>query len=218
MPNAKGLGYSQNRRVSGQRLCLLILQISISADRDVPAFSKAGTFFLLRYLKTAEKYPLYSRRLFENVAHLFSDKRQKHVRVLFGDFNVHHKIPLDFFSGIAYTDSEETHVSVFRAEPLPVTGGGAAHFLYLRANRREPFFSNAITLKPNPVLTTLRTALSSTMRISSSVLMDPVHCNTTPPGVFAICFVAFRIAISAAFAMEGKFFALPPNLQEFCPL
>ena len=56
------------------------------------------------------------------------------------------------------------------------------------------------------------------MRISSSVLMDPVHCNTTPPGVFAICFVAFRIAISAAFAMEGKFFALPPNLQEFCPL
>ena len=55
MPNAKGLGYSQNRRVSGQRLCLLILQISISADRDVPAFSKAGTFFLLRYLKKRQK-------------------------------------------------------------------------------------------------------------------------------------------------------------------
>lgn len=83
---------------------------------------------------------MYSRGLFENIAHLFPDKRQKHVRVLFGDFNVHHKIPLDFFSGIAYTDSEETRVSVFRAEPLPVTGGGAAHFLYLRANRREPFF------------------------------------------------------------------------------
>ena len=33
-----------------------------------------------------------------------------------GDFNVHHKIPLDYFTGIAYTDSEETHVSVFRAE------------------------------------------------------------------------------------------------------
>ena len=30
----------------GQRLCLLILQISISANRDVPTFSKAGTFFL----------------------------------------------------------------------------------------------------------------------------------------------------------------------------
>ena len=29
-----------------------------------------------------------------------------------GDFNAHHKIPLDFFTGIAYTDSEETHVSV----------------------------------------------------------------------------------------------------------
>lgn len=45
-----------------------------------------------------------------------------------GDFNVHHNIPLDFFSGIAYTDSEETHVSVFRAEPLPVTGGGRLIF------------------------------------------------------------------------------------------
>ena len=33
------------------RLCLLFSQISISADRDFPAFSKAGTFFLLRYLK-----------------------------------------------------------------------------------------------------------------------------------------------------------------------
>lgn len=51
----KGLGLSQNRRVSGQRLCLLILQISISADRDVPAFSKAGTFFLLRYLKNGRE-------------------------------------------------------------------------------------------------------------------------------------------------------------------
>ena len=52
---AEGLGLSQNRRVSGQRLCLLILQISISADRDVPAFSKAGTFFLLRYLKNSRE-------------------------------------------------------------------------------------------------------------------------------------------------------------------
>ena len=51
----KGLGLSQNCRVSGQRLCLLILQISISADRDVLAFSKAGTFFLLRYLKNGGK-------------------------------------------------------------------------------------------------------------------------------------------------------------------
>ena len=51
----KGLGLSPNRRVSGQRLCLLILQISISADRDVPAFLKAGAFFLLRYLKKRQK-------------------------------------------------------------------------------------------------------------------------------------------------------------------
>ena len=55
MPNAKGLGYSQNRRVSGQRLCLLILQISISADRDVPAFSKAGTFFSSPILKKRQR-------------------------------------------------------------------------------------------------------------------------------------------------------------------
>lgn len=40
----KGLGYSRNRRVSGQRLRLLFPQISMSADRDVLAFSKAGTF------------------------------------------------------------------------------------------------------------------------------------------------------------------------------
>ena len=51
----QGLGLSQNRRVSGQRLCLLFSQISISADRDVPAFSKEGTFFLLRYLKNGRK-------------------------------------------------------------------------------------------------------------------------------------------------------------------
>ena len=43
---AKGLGLSQNRRVSGQRMCLLLFsQISIFEDHDVPAFSKAGTFF-----------------------------------------------------------------------------------------------------------------------------------------------------------------------------
>jgi len=61
-----------------------------------------------------------------------------------GDFNVHHNIPLDFFSGIAYTDSEETHVSVFRAEPLPI-GGGAAHFLYRRAKRTDPLCSTIIS-------------------------------------------------------------------------
>ena len=33
----------------------LFSQISISADRDVPAFSKAGAFFLLRYLKNGGK-------------------------------------------------------------------------------------------------------------------------------------------------------------------
>ena len=40
----KGLGYSRNHRVSGQRLRLLFPQVSMSADRDVLAFSKAGTF------------------------------------------------------------------------------------------------------------------------------------------------------------------------------
>ena len=29
-----------------------------------------------------------------------------------GDFNAHFQNPLDYFTGIAYTDSEETHVSV----------------------------------------------------------------------------------------------------------
>ena len=110
---------------------------------------------------------MYSRGLFENVAHLFSDKRQKHVRVLFGDFNIHHKIPLDFFSGIAYTDSEETHVSVFRAEPLPVTGGGAAHFLYLRAKRTDPLCSAIISALNDLLLVALasNTAISFCLSI-----------------------------------------------------
>ena len=38
--------------------------------------------------------------------------------------------PLDNLALFAYTINEETYVSVFRAEPLPVIGGGAAHFLY----------------------------------------------------------------------------------------
>ena len=64
MPNAKGLGYSQNRRVSGQRLCLLFSQISISADRDVPAFFESGDIFPSPILK----------------------KRQRNVRCIVEDF------------------------------------------------------------------------------------------------------------------------------------
>ena len=93
---------------------------------------------------------MYSRGLFENIAHLFPDKRQKHVRVLFGDFNVHHKIPLDFFSGIAYTDSEETHVSVFRAEAGRIVAAWRARVpiaAYGSGNGRE---SPAIIMPPIP--------------------------------------------------------------------
>lgn len=128
MPNAKGLGYSQNRRVSGQRLCLLFSQISISADRDVPAFSKAGTFFLLRYLKNGRKCPLCSRGLFENIAHLFPDKRQKHVRVLFGDFNIHHKIPLDFFRELHILTVRKLVFPFFEPNLFPLLEGGRLIF------------------------------------------------------------------------------------------
>ena len=38
---------------------MLFSQISISADHDVPAFSKAGTFFLLRYLKNGREMSEY---------------------------------------------------------------------------------------------------------------------------------------------------------------
>lgn len=61
------------------------------------------------------------------------------------DFNVHHNIPLDFFSEIAYTDSEETHVSVFRAEPLPVTGGGRLIF-YIAAQRGQTRYAAQLYL------------------------------------------------------------------------
>lgn len=153
------------------------------------------------------------------MSHIFFRTKGKNMSVCYSVISTFiTKSLLTFFRELHILTVRKLMFPFFEPNLFPLLEGGAAHFLYLRANRREPFFSNAITLKPNPVLTTLRTALSSTMRISSSVLMDPVHCNTTPPGVFAICFVAFRIAISAAFAMEGKFFALPPNLQEFCPL
>ena len=39
----------------------LLSQISISADHDDPAFSKAGTFFLLRYLKNGREMSVVSR-------------------------------------------------------------------------------------------------------------------------------------------------------------
>ena len=47
--------YPKNRRVSGQRLCLLILQISISADRDVPAFFESGDIFPFLILKKRQR-------------------------------------------------------------------------------------------------------------------------------------------------------------------
>lgn len=62
-----------------------------------------------------------------------------------GDFNVHHNIPLDFFSGIAYTDSDETHVSVFRAEPLPIGGGGRLIF-YIAAQRGQTRYAAQLYL------------------------------------------------------------------------
>lgn len=62
-----------------------------------------------------------------------------------GDFNVHHNIPLDYFTEIAYTDSEETHVSVFRAEPLPVTGGGRLIF-YIAAQRGQTRYAAQLYL------------------------------------------------------------------------
>ena len=90
-----------------------------------------------------------------------------------GDFNVHQKIPLDFFSGIAYTDSEETHVSVFRAEPLPVTGGGAAHFLYRRAKRTDPLCSAIISALNDLLLVAL--ASNTSIRFCLSIPYCPTN-------------------------------------------
>ena len=74
--------YPQNRRVSGQRLCLLILQISISADRDVLAFFESGDIFPFPILKKRQRNVrckveelLYVRNFFKP-----PDKRSKIVR------------------------------------------------------------------------------------------------------------------------------------------
>ena len=82
-----------------------------------------------------------------------------------GDFNVHHKIPLDYFTEIAYTNSEETHVSVFRAEPLPI-GGGAAHFLYRRAKRTDPLCSAIISALNDLLLVALASNTSISFCLS----------------------------------------------------
>lgn len=89
-----------------------------------------------------------------------------------GDFNVHHNIPLDFFSGIAYTDSEETHVSVFRAEPLPI-GGGAAHFLYRRTKRTDPLCSAIISALNDLLLVAL--ASNTSIRFCLSIPYCPTN-------------------------------------------
>ena len=77
----KGLGYSQNCRVSGQRLCLLFSQISISAGHDVPAFSKAGTFFLLRYLKNGRKMSIVEG--FLKISRIFFRTKGKNMSVCY---------------------------------------------------------------------------------------------------------------------------------------
>ena len=93
-----------------------------------PLFRKRGHFFFSDTEKTAEKCPLYSRGLFENIAHLFPDKRQKHVRVLFGDFNIHHKIPLDFFRELHILTVRKLMFPFYRGNPPPVLVGGCLIF------------------------------------------------------------------------------------------
>lgn len=89
-----------------------------------------------------------------------------------GDFNVHHKIPLDFFSGIAYTDSEETHVSVFRAEPLPVTGGGGGSFFISPRKEDRPVMQrNYICIKR------FASCCSRIQYINSFLLINPILSN-----------------------------------------
>ena len=98
-----------------------------------------------------------------------------------GDFNVHHKIPLDYFTGIAYTDSEETHVSVFRAEagrivaawrarvPIAAYGSGngrAAHFLYRRTKRTDPLCSAIISALNDLLLVALASNTSISFCLS----------------------------------------------------
>ena len=77
-----------------------------------------------------------------------------------------------FYNGInyfdtarAYTDSEETHVSVFRAEPLPI-GGGAAHFLYRRAKRTDPLCSAIISAFNDLLLVALASNTSISFYLS----------------------------------------------------
>ncbi len=62
-----------------------------------------------------------------------------------GDFNVHHKIPLDYFTEIAYTDSEETMFPFYRGNPPPVLVGGCLIF-YIAAQRGQTRYAAQLYL------------------------------------------------------------------------
>ena len=62
-----------------------------------------------------------------------------------GDFNAHFQNPLDYFTEIAYTDSEETHVSVLSRQSSARSGGGLPHFLY-RAQRGQTRYAAQLYL------------------------------------------------------------------------
>ena len=83
-----------------------------------------------------------------------------------GDFNVHHNIPLDFFSEIAYTDSEETYVSVLSRQSSARSGGGLPHFLYHRAKRTDPLCSAIISALKDLLLVALASNTSISFCLS----------------------------------------------------
>ena len=90
-----------------------------------------------------------------------------------GDFNVHHNIPLDFFSGIAYTDSEETHVSVLSRQSSARSGGGLPHFLYRRTKRTDPLCSAIISALNDLLLVAL--ASNTSIRFCLSIPYCPTN-------------------------------------------
>lgn len=83
-----------------------------------------------------------------------------------GDFNVHHKIPLDFFRELHILTVRKLMFPFFEPNLFPLLEGGAAHFLYRRANRTDPLCSAIISALNDLLLVALASNTSISFCLS----------------------------------------------------
>lgn len=82
-----------------------------------------------------------------------------------GDFNVHHKIPLDFFRELHILTVRKLMFPFFEPNLCPLAGG-AAHFLYRRVKRTDPLCSAIISALNDLLLVALASNTSISFYLS----------------------------------------------------